>query len=180
MVMVRYSVWATAAALAVWLGAADTANAQLLRGGRGGGRWSGGGYSGGSQPYVNYGPGFNSYGMGYGYGPTYQGPIYPGYGPNALTYGQGVPGYQSSYFTPATDNRARLRVRLPAAATLSIDGDATQQTGADRDCITPPLEPGKTFTYTLKAQWQQGDEPVEKTQKVEVRANQVSQADFRR
>jgi uncharacterized protein (TIGR03000 family) len=207
MVMVRYSVWATAAALVVWLAAADTANAQR-RGIFGGGRGYGGGYSGayygGYQPYWGYGPGSYSYGMGYGYaspyapgysspygygfspyspgyGPTYLGTGYPGYGPNGLTYGPGVSGYQSSYYTPATDNRARIRVRLPEAnATLTIDGDATQQTGSDREFITPPLEQGKTFTYTLKARWMQGNEPVEKTQKVEVRANQVSQAEFTR
>jgi len=153
------------------------------------------GYSGYSAPYgggYGYSSGYSypaayGYSSGYypynsGYGTAYPGTAYPGFGAGTLTYGQGVSGYQSSYYTPSTsDNRARLRVRLPEAnATLTIDGDPTQQTGSEREFVTPPLEPGKTFTYTIKARWMQGNEPVEKTQKVEVRANQVSQAEFSR
>ncbi len=48
---------------------------------------------------------------------------------------------------------ATIRVKLPAKARLLFDDHETQQTGGERLFETPPLEPGKTFQYTLKATW---------------------------
>jgi uncharacterized protein (TIGR02246 family) len=42
-------------------------------------------------------------------------------------------------------------VRLPADATLEIDGNKTQETGAVRTFVTPPLPTGGHYRYTLKA-----------------------------
>jgi len=69
---------------------------------------------------------------------------------------------------------------VPPDAALWVDGVATQQSGADRDFVSPPLTPGQTFTYELKARWMQDGQPVEKTLKVDVRANETSRADFMR
>jgi len=231
MVMFRYTTWATVAALALWVGVVDTANAQRRGGGggwggsRGGyGGYSGGyrgGYSGGYGGYGGYqhsgwggvglsiGLGYPSYGRGgygysspyyggygysspsyyggysypYAYGDTYVSPstVYPGdYVPNVVTTVPDTSTTQSNYYTPSSDNRGRIHVRLPADATLWVDGDATQQTGAERDFVTPPLEPGRSFTYTLRARWMNGSEPVERTMKVDVRGNDTAQVDFMR
>jgi uncharacterized protein (TIGR02246 family) len=44
-----------------------------------------------------------------------------------------------------------FEVRLPAGAVLMIDGKPTTSTGEVRKFETPPLRPGKSYTYTLKA-----------------------------
>jgi uncharacterized protein (TIGR03000 family) len=45
---------------------------------------------------------------------------------------------------------AQLRVKLPANAKLSIDEQPTKASGPERLFVTPPLQEGKTFAYTLK------------------------------
>jgi uncharacterized protein (TIGR03000 family) len=54
---------------------------------------------------------------------------------------------------PAELQSATLDVRLPAGATLYIQGYKTKQTGSDRHFVTPPLAEGQTYRYTLKAIW---------------------------
>jgi uncharacterized protein (TIGR03000 family) len=49
--------------------------------------------------------------------------------------------------TPAT-----LVVSLPADAKLMIDGNATRSISTTRTFVTPALETGKEFSYTLKAE----------------------------
>jgi uncharacterized protein (TIGR03000 family) len=145
-----------------------------------------GGFYGGYPYYGGYGYRSPYYGgYGYGYGSTYVSPstvYYNDYGPSAniVPVSPDVTTTRSAYYAPEADNKARIHVRIPADATLWIDGDPTQQTGAERDFVTPPLTPGSTFTYTMKARWMQGNDPVERTIKVDVRANATSQADFMR
>jgi uncharacterized protein (TIGR03000 family) len=142
------------------------------------------GFYGGYPYYRGYGYGYPYY-RGYGYGSAYVYPntgYYSDYGPNVnvVPYVPDATTTQSGYYAPATDNRASIRIRLPANATLWVDGDPTQQTGAERTFVSPPLTPGTTYAYTFKARWMDGNEPVEKTLKIDVRANQTSQADFTR
>ena len=76
---------------------------------------------------------------------------------------------------------AVLIVRLPAAdARLEVDGAATQQTGAMRRFVTPPLEPGKTYSYTLSAFWEPNNyTKITRTRKATVRAGQPTEVDLR-
>jgi uncharacterized protein (TIGR03000 family) len=154
-----------------------------------GGVYHGGYYHNGNYYHHSYGYGYPYLSLGiYSY-PSYG---YGGYYSPSTAYYNGnyyIPSdsTQSNYYTPtptptteAADNRARIVVRIPADAALWVDGDPTQQTGSQREFVTPPLAPGDTFTYTLKGRWMQGDQPVEKTIKVDVRANQTSVADFMR
>jgi uncharacterized protein (TIGR03000 family) len=46
---------------------------------------------------------------------------------------------------------ARLIVSLPAEAKLTIDDEATTSTSSTRVFVTPTLQPGKEYYYTLKA-----------------------------
>jgi uncharacterized protein (TIGR03000 family) len=48
---------------------------------------------------------------------------------------------------------ATLDVRLPAGAVLYIQGKKTKQTGSERHFVTPALEAGQKYRYTLKAEW---------------------------
>src|SRR5882762_6156140 len=48
-------------------------------------------------------------------------------------------------------DRATIVVTLPEDARLMFDGKATVSTGSRRLFITPPLERGRNFHYTLEA-----------------------------
>jgi uncharacterized protein (TIGR03000 family) len=51
--------------------------------------------------------------------------------------------------------QAHLRILLPDEdAKVLFDDALTKQKGTDRLFVTPPLEPGKTFNYTVTAKWQ--------------------------
>ncbi len=80
----------------------------------------------------------------------------------------------------AQDAPARLVIRgLPETATLTIGDHMTQQRGAQRLFDSPPLTPGKTFVYKVKASWMENGKPMTAEQDVEVRAGQQTVVDFR-
>ena len=69
---------------------------------------------------------------------------------------------------------ASLIVHLPADARLTIDGDPTRSTSGARWFVSPPLEPGMTFHYDLKAEVVRDGKTLTETRRVAVRAGQVS------
>ena len=138
---------------------------------RGCGGCYGGGYGG------CYGGGYGGcYGGGYGggYGGCYGGgyggvvmphvPAQPMPGPGPVTPGGGKKTGMDNT-APAT-----IVVTLPANAKLKVDDYVSQSTGAERTFITPPLQVGREFHYTLKVE-QNGKE---KSQSVIVRGGEVT------
>jgi len=134
--------------------------------------------------YSNYAPGYSAT-PGYYYGspnvvtPNYQmTPNYRMY-PNAMT---GMPANvqgqtQSMYAAPS--NAALIAVIVPADAQLWIDNQQSQQTGPQRQIVTPAtLEPGKTYHYTLKAQWTENGQPVVREKSVDFQAGGQVTVDF--
>jgi len=71
---------------------------------------------------------------------------------------------------------AKLTLTLPAEAKLTIDGHETKSTSATRVFITPPLENGKSYTYTLKATVPVGSRTEVITKDVTVVAGQDTKA----
>lgn len=71
---------------------------------------------------------------------------------------------------PPPPTSVLLTVKLPAEASLTIDGARTSQTGSERQFISPPLPEGKVFVYTLKATWTADGKKMEREKKVEVKA----------
>jgi uncharacterized protein (TIGR03000 family) len=71
--------------------------------------------------------------------------------------------------TPAP---ATIVVRVPADAALSINGVATRSTAATRTFVSPSLQPGKEFHYTLKAEAVRDGQKVAATQRIAVRAGE--------
>ena len=63
-------------------------------------------------------------------------------------------------------------VTLPENAKLTIDGTATKATSGTRTFVTPTLEPGKTFKYTLKAEVPMGEKTEVITREIQVRAGE--------
>src|SRR5262249_18736124 len=78
--------------------------------------------------------------------------------------------------------QAYIRVLLPESdAGLKIDGHPTKQTGESRLFVTPPLEPGISFTYTLTATWDPNNyTKVIRTRRVAVTAGADIEVDLRK
>jgi uncharacterized protein (TIGR03000 family) len=184
--------WTTAPALAAGHGSGGrSGGGGSARGGHGGSAHGGhGGYGRGGYGYGRGGYGYGLGGYGYGgYGYGLGGYGYGGYYPS-YTYDYGAPAYgypdmpstvltrQSGSYAPASDNTAGIHVRVPNSATVWVDGGRTQQTGPNRDFVTPALKPGTTFEYQIKARWMEDGKPVEQTRTVKVRANEASNVDF--
>jgi uncharacterized protein (TIGR03000 family) len=141
---------------------------------------SGSGYSGyvwgGYSPTwggYTYSPTFSSWG-GYAYSPmfsTWNTPIVSAGGTMFNPAGLS----QSFYFNPAGANEATLVVHMPENASLSIDGQQTQQRSGTRVFTSPPLESGKTYTYTLRAEMTRDGRTIHETKNVDVRPGQSSE-----
>jgi uncharacterized protein (TIGR03000 family) len=69
---------------------------------------------------------------------------------------------------------ATVVVNLPADANLTFDGNTTKSTSERRVFVTPDLQNGSTYTYTLRATM---GEAVQ-TQVVSVRAGETTTVDF--
>lgn len=85
---------------------------------------------------------------------------------------------QSFYANPALANQANeatIVVHLPQDANLTIDGQATQSRSPTRIFRSPPLERGKTYTYTLQAETNRDGHFVNTKKTVEVRAGEQSE-----
>jgi uncharacterized protein (TIGR03000 family) len=153
-------------------------------GGRGYGGCSGG-YGYGSMPYAGGYYGASPYaGMGYYGSATFGTPIYAGGMP--LDYRYGTPIDQGYYAagggaerlgapSASGDAPATLVVHLPADAKLMIEGSPTISTQNVRTFISPSLQPGKDYQYTLRAEVMRDGKKVERTKDVNVRAGQQSE-----
>jgi len=79
----------------------------------------------------------------------------------------------------AAGTEATLIVNLPADATLTIDGEETTSTSAQRVFVTPALEEGKVYEYTLKAKVERNGKVQVATAKVTIRPGQTSQVELK-
>jgi len=70
--------------------------------------------------------------------------------------------------------QALLQVTLPADATLTIDDAKTTSTTASRTFVTPALESGKVYYYTLKAEVVRDGKTMSAVQRVTVRSGETS------
>lgn len=82
--------------------------------------------------------------------------------------------YYARNGAPTAENKALLRVSLPADAELWLNGKRMTRTGAEREFITPQLQEGETYAYQVKARWTQDGKPLEETIEVKVRANKTT------
>jgi len=93
------------------------------------------------------------------------------------------PGMTQAMYTPSggSPNTAMIRVIVPTPdAKVFFEDQPTRQTGTVRDFVSPPLEQGRSFQYTVKVQTQQGDHPADLTKTVDVRAGGQAVVDFSR
>jgi uncharacterized protein (TIGR03000 family) len=113
---------------------------------------------------------------GVGYVPVYA-PLVRAAAPDATPrYGAAPQAGQPSYYTednPLAEEEkadqklpARIRVRLPANAEITINGKKTTSTGPVREYETPVLDPERVYTYLVKAKWLEDGITVEKSLRV--------------
>jgi len=67
---------------------------------------------------------------------------------------------------------AKIVVRLPAEARLLVNQKPTQGNSGSRTLVSPPLEPGKDFHYTLKAELVHDGRTFTATKRVAVHAGE--------
>jgi uncharacterized protein (TIGR03000 family) len=160
--------------------------------------YSGYGYRSYSPYYYNsFAPGYSGYYRGY-YPGYYGGYSYPGnYGyynsnyysngyyastPNVSTYQSYYPseGVTGTSNAPAPDNRTVVvSVRVPADAEVWFGDFKTSATGMERVFVSPPLAPDQTYTYTIRARWNENSRVIDRTRNLKVRAGERLTVDFR-
>ena len=73
---------------------------------------------------------------------------------------------------------ARIVVKLPPGAILTVDGRRQERPEAVRQFETPPIAPGEAYTYTLRVDWPGGGRVTTQAEKVTVRAGDAREVDF--
>jgi uncharacterized protein (TIGR03000 family) len=63
-----------------------------------------------------------------------------------------------------------IDVQAPAGAEIWFDDEPMKSTGEFRRFVTPPLAAGREFTYNVRVRWTQDGRPVDRTQRLAVRA----------
>jgi uncharacterized protein (TIGR03000 family) len=169
-------------AMLVVVGYPRRAAAQIVLEGKYGGRVIIGGPAGISETadtgQANY-PGTHGFVPGYGY--------YPDYSYNWPTLREAIqnnPRRQRPHqidpepIETAPPSCAVVQVLIPAHADLWFSGTKTEQVGLIRRFVTPALAPDKTYTYDVRASWQEDGRQVTRTQTVTVYPNQRTIVDF--
>jgi uncharacterized protein (TIGR03000 family) len=149
---------------------ADSRLASARKGGRGG--CGGGGSSCGG----------GGCGMSMGYGGGSMGCSTCGSGGALMGGGvcaNGVCSINGNAVAQADSTEATLVVNLPEDATLTIDGEETASTSGNRVFVSPSLEEGKEYEYTLKAKVVREGKTQIATAKVTVRAGEVTPVELK-
>jgi uncharacterized protein (TIGR03000 family) len=85
-------------------------------------------------------------------------------------------------FTPvvtATPTQmSAIEVRVPTSAKLWFNGTPTTQIGMTRSFVSTPLAAGSRYTYTIHAQWQDGNRIIERQRDVAFQAGEPVRIDF--
>ena len=88
-------------------------------------------------------------------------------GPRQVTISETTPAAPSAQPPGET---ARVNVLVPSEAVLTIQGQRMTQTGSYREFVSPPLVPGRDYTYTFRATWNENGRDVARERTVHVAA----------
>jgi uncharacterized protein (TIGR03000 family) len=73
---------------------------------------------------------------------------------------------------------ATIIVSLPADAKLTVDDAPTTSTSSTRVLVSPTLEPGREFHYTLTAEITRDGKPQVTSQRITVRAGEETRVNL--
>jgi uncharacterized protein (TIGR03000 family) len=76
------------------------------------------------------------------------------------------------------DTTAIVTVKLPVDAELWFEGTKTKETGSVREFQSPPLTPGRRYTYDVQARWEENGKMVTQSQTVGVSAGSAVTVEF--
>jgi uncharacterized protein (TIGR03000 family) len=110
--------------------------------------------------------------MGMGGGVIMQGGVQQGTGKGEKIQKKPATKGEGEGMAPAP---ATIVVDLPADAKLLIDDAKTTSTGTSRVFVSPELNPGKAYHYTLKAEVVRNGKPVKMEKVIEVKAGGIAQ-----
>jgi len=83
---------------------------------------------------------------------------------------------RASSRTPSQgDHVAQVLVIVPENAEVWFEGVQTRQTGSQRTFWSPVLTPGKTYSYTLRAEMKRDGRPRNVKKTIDVRAGQPTE-----
>lgn len=141
------------------------------------------GYGYGRGINIGIGSGYGGYGWGYGgYGTPYYGnyaTITPSYYNDYASNPQTV---TNQAFYPQLDSTssggAHIRVIVAPDAEVWFDGSATQQRGEVREFETPALDPNRSFTYKVRARWNQNGQVMDQTRDLQVQGGRSATVNF--
>jgi uncharacterized protein (TIGR03000 family) len=77
-----------------------------------------------------------------------------------------------------TDGVAHITVNLPLDAELWFENVKTALTGSSRRFVSPPLLPGRSYVYTVRATWTENGREVTQSRQVQVSGGQRLSIDF--
>jgi uncharacterized protein (TIGR03000 family) len=88
--------------------------------------------------------------------------------------------YGSMGTTVSPDGSApvQVQVQVPAEAKVWFNGSETTLTGPSRLFESPPVAPGGSYTYTIKASWMENGKEMTQTRQLDVRPGQRTRVDF--
>jgi uncharacterized protein (TIGR03000 family) len=92
-----------------------------------------------------------------------------------------APDAPAAMATPAPaggDDTAKITVILPVEAELYFDGHETAEMGPEREFVTPPLNKGRNYSYSIRAVWTEDGRPVERVRKVSFQAGAQVRVNF--
>jgi len=71
-----------------------------------------------------------------------------------------------------------LEVRVPANAEVWIEGTKTLQKGVVRQFISPPIEPGRDYSYKIEAKWMDKGSEQTQSRTLVVRPGELKRVDI--
>jgi uncharacterized protein (TIGR03000 family) len=145
-----------------------------------GGGWGWPGYNSGYYYPYYYGDYYPDYGYypSYGYYPDYS---YPDVSSSYITAPNGYQSLYPSAQGSTPNNAVLLNILVPPNAELWIGDTKMTTTGSERQYVSPPLTPGRNYSYDIRARWSNGNgQVVDQTRHVPVQAGAVINLDFSR
>src|SRR5262249_48369023 len=90
---------------------------------------------------------------------------------------------QSYYYAPgepsSVNDTVTINVTVPADdAKISFDGSMTVQRGKQRQFVSPPLQPGRAYTYDVQVSWKQDGREVTRNRRITFHAGDVVNLTF--
>jgi uncharacterized protein (TIGR03000 family) len=106
--------------------------------------------------------------QGYNESPNAARPTNPAAAPVAPTKYTVVITILPSKKTDESANSATIMAHVPDNAQVYFDEQPTRSTGMERTYLSPPLAPGKTYTYTVRVDWVEDGKKVTQTHEFDV------------